>query len=1076
MSELASITTTCEPRDDVLGGHLSDQMFAANLDTIVRDRASYPVYGEPDEFFALTHPTRGLRRLLERTFGRLAGAKVAGAEHGVIRSQTAFGGGKTHGLIALYYLAEGARPPNVAEFVDPELLPESCRVAAVVGDALDPVAGVDHGDYRTYTMWGEIAAQLGRYGAMRANDEQRSAPGTGTWDAVFGSAPTVVIIDEVAGHLRQLASSGSEDARRQASAVPVFLKNLFEYAGSHTNVVVVLTLATRSDAFGRETSDIEDLLSESEEAFQTAMVDTKSALARTESIIRPAEDNEIAQILKTRLFKRIDPAAAAAAAASYRRLYEALAEQGQAVEGGADQSATYGEAVKASYPFHPELVRVLDKRLGTIPNFQRARGALKLLAEVVAGIWASDVGTEIINVADIDLGIGAVLTHLTTGLGRDEYEQVAKVDICGDASHAADVDRSRFAARQPYAARAATTVFVHSLEQTPTSGAARSAYLLGTLTPGDDPAVVEEALRLLYDQAWHLDYDGSRYRFLTEPNANAIVAEEARNFPNSRVSQELAEQIESAFGDDGPAKTRVNPSGPVDVPDEKRLQVVVLHHDDVAVTSRAAMPPPERIVDIRDHAGAAGGFRTNRNGVVFLVADAEQIDNMRNRVRTAMATDKICSSPDTLAQFSPQVRTKIEGIRDTAALELKVAIARCYAHLYYPVADQHNKHFRHYEMPPKDKGAIPPKLTRTVMDALRDEQKIRDTKFASDYLRQKAWPKDADETTAAALDAYFWQDHSVALVLDPNLLKESIRDGVKNGTWVYYDADQGKTWTANDPPPPVSLDESAKLYTPAKAEALGLLRKPLRVDDIAAVVGASMTASALREALEDRLGYEPTKGDIAATLARGAVGGAARLVVVVGKVAEGCKAATASQIERAAFDTLTVLTPAEAAAQAVDTGTQPKRPRPVEGHGVAGVAMGQVGERASDAAGSAGIVVLTVTASADPGEGVKDIRALGAVIPRLPKHDISVNLDLVMQMADLLPGVTAKLGGPSSAYLAVEDQVLALGNKAEKVAGTMTLTIRPDAPIAPDGPEMEQVRKALLDLDPGELTIKAELA
>ena len=39
----------------------------------------------------------------------------------------------------------------------------------------------------------------------------------------------------------------------------------------------------------------------------------------------------------------------------------------------------------SSYPFHPELVRVLDKRLGTIPNFQRARGALKLLAEVIAG-------------------------------------------------------------------------------------------------------------------------------------------------------------------------------------------------------------------------------------------------------------------------------------------------------------------------------------------------------------------------------------------------------------------------------------------------------------------------------------------------------------------------------------------------------------------------------------------------------------------------------------------------------------------------------------------------------------------
>jgi predicted AAA+ superfamily ATPase len=41
---------------------------------------------------------------------------------------------------------------------------------------------------------------------------------------------------------------------------------------------------------------------------------------------------------------------------------------------------TYGEAVAAAYPFHPELIRVLDKRIGSIALFQRARGALKLLA------------------------------------------------------------------------------------------------------------------------------------------------------------------------------------------------------------------------------------------------------------------------------------------------------------------------------------------------------------------------------------------------------------------------------------------------------------------------------------------------------------------------------------------------------------------------------------------------------------------------------------------------------------------------------------------------------------------------
>lgn len=268
MGGLKTITETCEPRSDVRGGRLSDQMFAANLDTIVRDRASYPVYGNPEEFFALTHPTNGLRRLLTQTFGRLSGAGVPGAEHAVIRLQTSFGGGKTHGLIATYYLAEGARPPNLAQFVDPALLSDSCQVAAVVADLLDPATGAVFGGERTQTLWGAIAAQLKRFDEMRANDEERSAPGSEQWDAVIGSEPTLVIIDEIAGYLRKLTSSGNDEARRMAASVPVFLKNLFDYAAEHRNVAVILTLATRSDAFGKETSEIEDLLSEAEEAFQ----------------------------------------------------------------------------------------------------------------------------------------------------------------------------------------------------------------------------------------------------------------------------------------------------------------------------------------------------------------------------------------------------------------------------------------------------------------------------------------------------------------------------------------------------------------------------------------------------------------------------------------------------------------------------------------------------------------------------------------------------------------------------------------------------------------------------------------
>ena len=73
MSSLAPITSTCEPRPDVLSGGLTDAHFAAQLDQVVRSPEKYPVYGDPTEFFAITFPTTGLRDLLSSTFGRLSG-------------------------------------------------------------------------------------------------------------------------------------------------------------------------------------------------------------------------------------------------------------------------------------------------------------------------------------------------------------------------------------------------------------------------------------------------------------------------------------------------------------------------------------------------------------------------------------------------------------------------------------------------------------------------------------------------------------------------------------------------------------------------------------------------------------------------------------------------------------------------------------------------------------------------------------------------------------------------------------------------------------------------------------------
>ena len=149
---LVPLRTACVPREDVLHGGLADNHFAAQLDKVVRDAKHYPVYGDPEAFFAQTYPTSGLKILLTKVFGRVIGAGGLAGENGVLRPTTSFGGGKTHALTAVYHLARGARPSNITEFIDPSLLPDGpVQVAALVGDALDPTAGVQTDGHRTYT-------------------------------------------------------------------------------------------------------------------------------------------------------------------------------------------------------------------------------------------------------------------------------------------------------------------------------------------------------------------------------------------------------------------------------------------------------------------------------------------------------------------------------------------------------------------------------------------------------------------------------------------------------------------------------------------------------------------------------------------------------------------------------------------------------------------------------------------------------------------------------------------------------------------------------------------------------------
>ncbi|MGC4778628.1 ATP-binding protein [Micromonospora chalcea] len=1053
---------------------MSDNQFAAQLDKVVRDPSGYEVYSDADRFFDLTYPTSGLKQLLAKTFGRLAGVAGDDGDHGVLRAETSFGGGKTHSLVAVYHLAKGARPANVNDFLDTSLLPEGpVSVAAVVGDALDPVNGLATNGLTSRTLWGEVGAQLGpaAHQALAQSDLERTAPGTETLRKALAGRPTVIIIDEIAQHLRQVAESGNESVRRSAAQVPVFLKNLFELAMGDPGVVVIISLASSGDAYAKETSELGQLLDGATRA-ATAHAESASVLSRSGRVIQPATDSEIAEILKRRLFESIDPAAAKEAGEAYRGLYEQIGET-VALAGGAESPARYGDAVAASYPFHPETIRVLDKRLGSIPNFQRARGSLKLLAEVVADLWEGTANPEIINVADINLARLNTLNHLTIAIDRAAFSGVAKVDLAGLESHCHAVDVARFPGKPPFATRAATTVFLHSLEMRAGVGAGRSEYVLGTLRVGEAPEILDEALAEAEGVCWHLTYDGTRWRFHTEPNVNKIVEDGKRDIPSTRVTEETKALIAKSFTSDAGVTAVVFPTSPASVSDEPRLRVVAFDYDHISVEGTASATAPPQVVEMRDRAGAAGSLRAYRNAVVFVVADTGAVEDLKDRVRSQLALEALVTEPARLATFAKEVKTKVREMYDDSGLNARIAVTRCYKHVYYPVKDASSNHLAHRELPAAQKGDTAKSVVRTVRELLVNEGKVRTEPIPTNWLRQRAWDK-PESTTTKKISDWFWRDQSALLLLDPTLLTDAIKKGIANDGWVYYDTLTEKAYSATSATPAIQLVDTAELYTAEEAAARGILGRAPSLGDVLASVSPATTGPALRAALEMRCQKEPTKTQVADQLAEAFRQG--KLVVTDVTPAAGVKALGVKEIRERSLDNFHVLTKAEADKLGVESAVAKPASKRIDAKtGQAGVALSNFRDALMDKGKP--LVEMRLTVRAEAGTGLQDFDLLGMALAQMPKQPARVTVDVAASLPGLDGAVDIRLEGDKARYQQVSAKLGPLLNAANEVDGMLTLTLDfGENGVTPTDEAFGTVDAVIRGLGPSELTVEGTVA
>ena len=260
------------------------------------------------------------------------------------------------------------------------------------------------------------------------------------------------------------------------------------------------------------------------------------------------------------------------------------------------------------------------------------------------------------------------------------------------------------------------------------------------------------------------------------------------------------------------------------------------------------------------------------------------------------------------------MQKKLRAIADKAGLDARVAITRCLRHLYYPKADKANHHLRHHELSPSTQGDQEKNQTPVIQAVLEGIGKIRTTPVSTDFLASVAgFPATDPMPTTQAVDG-FWRNHDADLVINPTIIVDALVAGIRNGSWVYYDADTEKAHTSESPPPAPRIAATTFLYTFEKAEADGLLEREPTWEDINQVLKAhpALSGTDLRGALEVALGSEPTKGNVLGILARVVRQEDAPIVVVDGEPSADSAPLAPSSVERMSLDRLTILTRSKA--------------------------------------------------------------------------------------------------------------------------------------------------------------------
>jgi predicted AAA+ superfamily ATPase len=613
------------PHEDVLRGTFQQAEFAADLSRVHAGTAT-PEYQDPALFFARTFITEGMRLLLDSVVRRLAGK---GGDP-VIQLQTAFGGGKTHTMLAVYHLAKGKVPasdlPGIPAILDAAGVMElpRARIAVLDGIKSSPNQPVVREGQAIRTLWGDLAWQLGGaegYALVAEADASGTSPGKAVLETLLARyAPCVILIDELVAYVRQFEEGKALTGGTFDSNLS-FVQALTEALKAVPTAVMLASLPESDKEAGSQRG-------------VKALEALSHYFGRVQALWKPVATEEAFEIVRRRLFTAI---ADTRAAQQVCRAFADFYADNRSDLPAETQESRYLERLVQAYPIHPEVFDRLYEDWSTLDNFQRTRGVLKLMAKVIHRLWKDGNNDALILPGSLPLYDADVRNEVIYYLPQG-WDPVIEGDVDGERAETTEIENqdTRFGAVQA-CRRLARTLFLGSAPGATNQmarGIEQERIILGVVQPGQQIGVFKDALRRLGDRLHYINQANNRFWLDTRPNLRREMEERKRRFQDREdvfpaIRQSLQRGLASSvFG----GIHIFTASG--DVPDDWALRLVVLPPD-AAFSKSGQNLATERATEILTKRGDQPRFKQNR--LLFLAADYDSVSRLKDHVRSALA-------------------------------------------------------------------------------------------------------------------------------------------------------------------------------------------------------------------------------------------------------------------------------------------------------------------------------------------------------------------------------------------------------------------------------------------------------